>query len=66
MERATGDVGNKEENMNGKQPERESLVPKFQWVEVVCLKCRRGAFTQIMNRGEKFLDIPFSNLPFYL
>lgn len=67
MEHATGDeMGNKEENMKGKQPKMESLVSKFQCMGVVCLKCRHGALTQMMYSGQKSFTYPVLQSPFYL
>lgn len=67
MECATADVvGNKEDNMKGKQPERESLVPKFWCMGVVCPKCRHGALTNMMYWGQKNFACPILQSPYYL
>lgn len=51
---AIGDmVANKEENRKGKQTKRKLLVYKFQCSEVVCIKCRHSALTQMMWWGQK-------------
>lgn len=67
MECATGDeMGNKEENMKGKQPERESLVSKLWCVGAVYPKGRHGALTQKMYWGQNKVMYPILQSPFYL